>query len=315
MIIDRNASVTPNGYESPRLRRTIGKRIGRADRDDMLRALLWVAEVRMAGSVAAAWREFHEELDRDLREAERRRDRLSWQRSNQVADGCRTAAAELADKLWSERHEAASSLDQCEEIATELSARLGLKPDEDGTGLPDLRAALTVLHHQLVPARQRVQKLRSHDQVELHELAMLEERQRQDASTSAPTLDQLDAMDEGEFDEAIRLALVRAGFQASARGPRAIGVTRDGETGVVFCASVQRPMRDESDGIRMMLRAQRLADGMGFDAVLVISNLRYISLPANRHIEESTPTVHLVQRFELQRWIEWGIPLESRGFC
>lgn len=309
MIIDRNAGVTPNRYESPWLRRTVGKRIGRADRDDMLRALLWVTEVRAADNVATAWREFKRELDRESTEAGRRRGQTSWQRSEQVAVGCHEAADKLADALWQEQQEAADAAEQCEDIAQELSTWLGVTFGDEQSELPDTRAALALLNDHLLSARQRLTELMSRDQKELHRLAKLEEKKRQAASARGTTIEMLDAASQPEFDDAIRQALQRLGYQAQSREPRVLEVTRDGATGLVFCANIQRPKYDEANDVRMILTAQRLAKASGFDGVLIVSNLKYVSRPAHRLLQEAPPSVQMMQRFELQRWIEWGMPL------
>lgn len=312
MIIDRNAGVTPNRYASARLRRAVGKRIGRASRDDMLRALLWVSEVRTAGDVTDAWRQLHQELDRELTEAERRRNQTSWKHSSQIAVACHEAAKTLAEELWCERQEAWEALQQCEDITQEFSMRLGVGCDlEEQPALPEARAALGALNDHLPPARQRFTKLLSDDRHELHRLAELEERKRQSRSRPGVTIEQLDAMEQQEFDDAVRQALEHTGLQVSSRGPRILEVSRDGAKGLVFCANTQRPARDETTHIRMIIAAQRLARTGDLARVLVISNDKYISRPAHRLCEEDTPSVVLVQRFELQRWIEWGIPLRN----
>jgi hypothetical protein len=278
----------------------------------MLRALLWVSEVRTAGDVTGAWREFHQELNRELTEAERRRDRMAWQRSSQIAVACHEAAKSLAEELWCERQEAQEALQQCEGIAQEFSTRLGVGHDFEPQGAPpETRAALGVLNDYLLPARQRLTKLLSDDRHELHRLAELEERKRQSGSRPGVTIEQLDAMEQQEFDGAVRQALEHAGLQVFPRGPRILEVSRDGEKGLVFCANTQRPAQDETTHIRMIIAAQRLARASDLDRVLVVSNVRYVSRPAYRLCEEETPSVVLVQRFELQRWIEWGIPLRN----
>ncbi|MGW7605274.1 hypothetical protein [Streptomyces antimycoticus] len=277
----------------------------------MLRALLWVAEVRMADGIATAWREFHQELDRELAEAERRRDRLYWQHSDQVAVDCQEAAKQLADELWGEQQEAADALKQCEDIVQEFSARLGLDLDDEQSALLDTRAALGVLNDHLLSARQRLAELISNDQQVLHRVAELEERKRQRASTPRVTIDRLDAMEQHEFDDAVRQALEGSGFQASLREPRVLQVSRDGATGLVFCANVQRPSLDERTDVRMLLTAQRMAKASGVRGVLVVSNLQYVSMPAYRLLQEATPSVRMVQRFALQRWVEWDMPLRN----
>ncbi|OUC80470.1 hypothetical protein, partial [Streptomyces swartbergensis] len=114
-----------------------------------------------------------------------------------------------------------------------------------------------------------------------------------------------------EFDDAVRQALQHSGFQAILREPRVLEVSRSGETGLVFCANVQRPGRDEATDVRVLLTALRLAEAGGFPGVLVISNLKYVSRPAYRFLEETTSSLRLVQRFELQRWVAWEVPLRD----
>ncbi|MFE5199889.1 restriction endonuclease [Streptomyces sp. NPDC056601] len=310
MIIDRNASVTPHRFESPRLRRTIGKRLGRADRDDMLRALLLVSEVRMAGNITAAWREFYQKADREFEDAGRRRDRLSWRRSDQVAVGCCKAAGDLAAKLWGERQEAAEALEQCEQIAQGFSSRVGLNHDGQ-TDLADSRAALAVLNDYLTPARQRFNALLADDCEALHSLARREERKRESAGTLRSTIEQLDSMAQEDFDDAIRQALENSGFQTSSREARVIDVTRGGGKGLVFCANVQNPASSDTTDVRAILTAQRLALSSSLAKVLVVTNQQYISRAADRLTVETSPSIRLIQRFELQQWVEWGMPLRD----
>ncbi|MGW8355564.1 hypothetical protein [Streptomyces wedmorensis] len=119
MIIDRNAGVTPNRYQSQPLRRTIGKRIGRADRDDMLQALLWGSEVRIADDLVLAWRQFRQELERKKQEAQLRRDKTRW-RLDQVAVLAHEEADKLLKKLAEEDFEAEEALAECEQALQAL---------------------------------------------------------------------------------------------------------------------------------------------------------------------------------------------------
>ncbi|MEU8764602.1 restriction endonuclease [Streptomyces sp. NPDC048659] len=308
MIIDRNAGVTPNRYQSPLLRRTIGRRIGRADRDDMLRALLWVNEVQMAGDLTAAWRELHSRLDRETKEAERRRDRQSWETFDQVGVGTRTAAQELADKLWSERYEALEALEECERVTEKLGECLGMDYGDEQAGL---RTVLAVLNDQLQLANERLGDLISADKAELHGWAKLEQHRRNAAVRTGVTLEQLDKMDQQEFDRAIQDALERSGFHVTSNKPAVLEVSRETETGLVICANSRNPARDQKTDIERIVDAQRLAEERGASGVLVISNLRYVSHPAHRLLQDVKPKIRLVQRFGLQQWIEWGMPLST----
>ncbi|OIJ95439.1 hypothetical protein BIV24_09170 [Streptomyces colonosanans] len=275
----------------------------------MLRALLWVSEVRLADDIAAAWRAFHRELAREYTEAGRRRDNLAWQRSDQIAVDCHKAADELADKLWDEQQEAADALRQCQDIVQEFTTRLELRLDDDQGDLT--RAALALLNDHLPPARQRFTALMSNDRQELHTLATLEERKRRAASTQCTTIEQLDAMEQHEFNVTVLQALKRSGFQVHSRGPRVLEVSRDGGEGLVYCAHVQHPGHNETTDVRTMLTAQRLAETRGFPGVLLVTNLRYLSRPAYRLLQEWDDNFRIVQRFDLQQWLGWDVPLRS----
>ncbi len=144
--------------------------MGRADRDDMLHALLLVTEVRIAHRTTVAWREFHAEIDRETKDAERRRDSSTWN-NDQVAADCRAAAGTLADKLWTERQGALESLTECEAITTRFGRRLGVYLTDDSCDTTDIRAALAALNDYLVTARQQLSTLLAEDRAALHSLA------------------------------------------------------------------------------------------------------------------------------------------------
>ncbi|MFF2902422.1 hypothetical protein [Streptomyces sp. NPDC057966] len=311
MIIDRNANVTPNHYESPWLRRTIGKRIGRASRDDMLRALIWVSEVRIADDAAQGWRRLLQHLHRERTDAKRRQDELAWQRSDQIGGGCYEAASRLADELKNEQQGATEALMQCEAIRERFNKRLGLDLDGEEGIPPDTRAALAVLDDQLQSAKERLDALVSRDRETLHQFAERERYKRQSARTPGWTIAHADALGQDEFDDVIRETFERAGILTTRLGPRAIEITKNGTTGLAFCANVQNPGPHETIDVRMILTAQRLASADNFQALLVISNLRHASRVASRIIEDRTPSARLMQRHGLQRWVEWGMPLRS----
>ncbi|MEU9418432.1 hypothetical protein [Streptomyces sp. NPDC048272] len=309
MMIDRNAAVTPNRYESPLLRRTIGRRIGRADRDDMLRAFLWASEVRIADEVAAAWRELHEDLKREVRDAERREGRLGWKRSDQVAIDCHAAAGELLTGLREESRSAAEAVEHCAELTGEFQDCLGLDLKVRRDTLADVRIALAALNDDLPAARERFRELLNGDRTELQELADLE-RTRLDAT--GPTLQQMDEMQQDQFDAIVRAAMERSGFQALQRAPRVIEVFRDdAKWGLVYCAHTHNPGPEGKIDVRDLATAQRLATDGDFNGVLMVSNLQYISRAGLRYIPGMTCSVKRMHRFELQQWIEWNMPLRA----
>ncbi|MFI8966972.1 hypothetical protein ACIGO8_33235 [Streptomyces sp. NPDC053493] len=305
MIIDRNAGVTPNRYQSAALRRTIGRRIGRADRDDMLRALLWVSEVRLAGDLVTAWRQLYQELDREMHEAQRRRDGLSWQEGDQVGVSSRAAAEDLAEKLLAERHEAQQALKECERAAEKFAHRLGTHHSDD---LTVLRTVLSVLNDQLQSAKKRLSALLSTDKDELHGLAELEQRRRAGTGT---TLEQLDQMEQSDFDRLIQQALERSGFTIVTAESKVLEVAREAFKGIVFCDHARNPASGQATDIEAIVAAQRSALDRGYSSVLVVSNLQFISHPAHRLTASSQPDVEMIQRFDLQKWIEWGEPFDD----
>ncbi|MFH9568489.1 hypothetical protein [Streptomyces globisporus] len=309
MIIDRHASVTPNRYEASWLRRSIGKRLGRADRDDLLAALAWVTEVRLAEGLAEEWREFCAHLNREQDDAENRRNLLAWTSDDQLADHMGERASKVADALSEEHHEAKQCLNQSKQIAQAASHRLGLGPGEGNEACRETRVSLGILAAQLEAGRQRVDQLMSEYRGKAHELAELEALHQR--STNTPTLAQLDAMTSDQFDAVTRKRFERSGWQTKACGPRITEISRDDERQLVYSAHVQNPGENETSDVRSMVRAQFAARAAGFDAVLAITNLKYISHPAHRYNEEAGLTVELAQRNELQRWIQWEMPLES----
>lgn len=265
----------------------------------------------MAGAVASAWREFLQDIKRELSEAEQRRDRY-WQRSDQVAAGCQEAAAKLADDLWRERTAAEEVLQQCEVIVREFTARLGRHElDDERCLLLDSRAALGVLSDHLGPAKQRLAELLADNRGSLHQLAMLELRQRHRTTKSLATLEQLDAMDQHEFDEIVFRGLSRGGFQPLLLEPRILTFVGAGARGLVYCANVQRPRHDAVTDARAILSAQREARSRDIGHVLIVTNLMFISSIGNQIFDASDLSMTLLQRPDLQRWIDWGMPLRD----
>ncbi|MFJ3638026.1 hypothetical protein [Streptomyces sp. NPDC090112] len=287
------------------LRRTIGRRLGRSDRDDMLRALLWVSEVRMASDLAAGWRELHGTLERETTEAESRRDRLAWEDSDQVGRRTRAQAKKLADKLSDEQFEAQLALEECVRVVDKLAHRIGTEHQDDQQVQ---RVVLAVLNDQLKSANMRLGALLSEDRENLHKLAELEQLRRAGTGTA---LQQIDAMQLTEFRWFTQQALEREGFTCMQAGAQVLEVTRGGIKGIVFCDHIRQPPQDRMTDIEAVSTAQSLAAARGYDSVLMVSNLRFISQPAHRLSESRKPEIEMIQRFDLERWIEWGLPFNE----
>ncbi|MFB7609843.1 restriction endonuclease [Streptomyces gardneri] len=310
MIIDRNAGVTPNRYQSQPLRRTIGKRIGRADRDDMLQALLWVSEVRIADDLVLAWRRFRGQIEREKQEAQLRRDKNRWQ-LDQVTVLVREAADKLLKELAEEEFEAQEALAECEHALQALRNRLGNSPHYEQDRLTDLRTVLSALTEQLPMAKERLTALLATDRERLHPLAELEQLQRQAPIEAGIPLHQIDDMKQDDFEQVVRQALERSGYHVVSAAPKAFEVGREAFMGIVFCDHARNPTPSQSTGVEQIAAAHRLAAERGYGSVLVISNLRFISHPAHRLTEGREPGVEMIQRFDLQRWLEWGEPLND----
>ncbi|MFF7780370.1 restriction endonuclease [Streptomyces tanashiensis] len=310
MIIDRNAGVTPNRYQSQPLRRTIGKRIGRADRDDMLQALLWVSEVRIADDLVLTWRRFRQAIEREKQEAQLRRDKTRWQ-LDQVTVLAHEAADKLLKELADEVLEAGQALAECEQALQALRNRLGKSPHYEQDRLSDLRTVLSALSDQLPTAKERLAALLTMDIERLRPLAELEQRQSQAPIETSVPLHQIDDMKQDDFEQVIRRALERSGYHIVSAAPKALEVAREAFNGIVFCDHARRPASNQSTGVEQIAAAQRLAAERGYSSVLVISNLRFISHPAHRLTESREPAVEMIQRFDLQRWLEWGEPLND----
>lgn len=262
----------------------------------------------MADEVTLAWRELYGELRQEVQAAERRRDRLSWQGSDQVARRCRKAAIKLLIGLQEEQRNAAEAIDHCMDLTDEFRNCLGTAADDEQEALADTRRALAALNDELPAARSRFTDRMDEDRKELHRLAELE-RKRLDAP--GPTIRQLDGMPQDEFDTVVQRALERSGFRTRHRAPRVIEVSRARGRGLVYCANVQEPDAEEMVHVRDLVTVQRLAEADGTGNVLLVSNLPYISRAALRYLEGMTCAVKHLDRSDLQQWIEWGTPLQA----
>ncbi|WP_405785865.1 restriction endonuclease [Streptomyces sp. NBC_01367] len=277
----------------------------------MLRAFLWVSEVRIAVGLAREWRSFLEQVTRERTEAEHRRDSNAYRSPDQVTEVTWQVARKLVKHLGAEEFEAQHALAECEAAAGVFGSQLGKDLRLQEERLSDLRAALSGLRSQLSGAKKRLDSLLEKDRKRLRQIAEIEMLKRQASTDAGTSLHQLDQMTQQDFEQAVREATQRSGFEVVHYEPRMIEVKRGGSKGIIFCEHGRHPTRDEYTSIEQIVTAQRLASERGHSSVLVITNLRFVSHPAHRFMQGRHPKVQLVQRFELQRWIEWGVPLDS----
>ncbi|MFF3726937.1 hypothetical protein ACFYYM_31735 [Streptomyces erythrochromogenes] len=209
-------------------------------------------------------------------------------------------AKDLADKLTDEQYEAQLALEECGRVAEKLAHRIGTKHCDDQA---DQRTVLAVLNSQLQSVNSRLNSLLSKDRDNLQRLVELEQRSR---AATGTTLKQIDEMEQGEFHRITQQTLERDGSTTVAAGPKTLEVTCEG-------VKLKRPQRGRSTDIEAVVASQRIAAERGYSFVLIVRNLRFISQPAHRFSESRRPDVEMIQRFDLERWIEWGDPFDELG--
>ncbi|WP_138909247.1 restriction endonuclease [Streptomyces chryseus] len=324
MIIDRAAGVTPTRFVDRGLRKEIGRLIGAASRDTMLRAFLWVSECQIAQEICEEWEAHASQLDRELRDAVERQaatvaPSYSWiaDSRDQITKGCHEASSALVVKLEDESAEARQAHQECTQVLFELSCQLGQRgtqtlPVADSCGTP-LLDTLGPLREQLDASRKRFAALVAQDREELHELAILEEsRQRSADRGSSVSLHRIDASPSSEFVDLVKSLLERDGFQT--RCPGGVGsevlvlaTCREGHTSLVRVHHVRgtegwKPEPTEMSTPKLHA-ALLVAKQHGADDVTVVTN-RDFSRPARRYADEHD--MSLLDRNDLQRWAVWG---------
>ncbi|MEV6319150.1 restriction endonuclease [Streptomyces sp. NPDC051776] len=330
MIIDRAARVTPTRFVDRDLRREIGWLIGKANRDDALRAFLWVSECRIAHEILQAWKEHIDVLDREYENADYRQASTAHPRSwepdprDQISRACHSASSTLAAKLNRELGEAKEAERECDEVLDQLSRQLGklpMKVPVPGSSGVTLLDALVPLRQQLAEARARLTALIAQDREELKELALHEHsRRRSAASGSAVFLHDIDGMRPREFVSLVEALLRRDGFETAR--PEGAGVdglvsaTCSRGHSLLFSAHRVsgprgwRPEPADALGAPDLHTVRLAAERLRFDDLVVVTNGSF-SAPARRYAEEHD--MCLWDRSELQRWAEWEGPLDCVG--
>lgn len=329
VIIDRAAGVTPNRFLDKGLRQEVGRLIGKATRDDMLRTFLWVSECQIAHDICEAWAKHISVLDRELREAVQRqadtRSRsYSWgyDSRDQVTKDCHQAAMALADGLRQERNEAGQAHHECTQVLFELSSHFGMPltkrvPIADTSGAP-LLDTLGPLRKQLDAARSRLAVLITEDREVLHELALRESYRRQSLTDESPvSLTDIDSMKPSVFVELAEAMLQRDGFQTArpvGAGSAAVvsATCPRGHALLLSTHRVQRPYGQTPEpaamvGTPALYTVRAITERLKVDLVVVVTN-GHFSEPARRYGDEND--MWLLARRDLQWWAEWREPLE-----
>ncbi|MFK0112555.1 restriction endonuclease [Streptomyces sp. NPDC091217] len=329
MIIDRTAGVTPNRFLDRGLRQDVGRLIGKATRDDMLRTFLWASECQIAHEICEAWTEHISVLDRELREAVQRQAdtqgrTYSWgyDSRNQVTKDCHQTTVILVSGLRKERNEAGQAHHECSQVLFELTSHFGTSltkrvPIADASGAP-LLDTLAPLRKQLDAARSRLAALIADDREALHELALREGYRRVSlADDSSVSLADIDSMTPVAFGDLVEVMLQRDGFRTA----RPVGVGRTsvvaatcprGHLLLVSTHRVQAPFGQAPEpaarvGAPALHTVRVVAERLEPDLVVVVTN-GHFSEPARRYGDAND--MWLLPRRDLQSWAEWQEPVE-----
>ncbi|MEV6774738.1 restriction endonuclease [Streptomyces syringium] len=329
-MIDRNAGVVPTHYSDPGLRKAVGELIGRADRDDLLRALILVSECRMAQDIGNAWAAHVAMLEREAAEAERRADGTKPpgygpDPRNPVDKGAHRAGTRLKEGLARELCEAREAHQECVSTLDDNTYTLGHLPVAQAPGdlqEPDLLDAMAALRDQLRTAQQRFTEIMNRDRVTLHDLALQEEYRRSSIGAEESVhLRDIDRMDPGTFAHLVELLLQRDGCQtqrpAATQAGQMIAATADGGRRLTFFARRVDDPRDSSMGWTTgpasdisttdIHRMHRLAAQCTDDSLIVVTNGGF-SRPARRYAAQHR--IGLLGRDALLRWAQWQEPFE-----
>ncbi|MFJ3793611.1 restriction endonuclease [Kitasatospora sp. NPDC090091] len=299
MIIDRDARVVPPRSSHRAISRAMGRLIGKSDRDDQLRAFLWVGQCRIARGVEDGWEGHIARLERELSEA-RRRESHRYE-FNEVKDfqrsECRGAASDVCEQVRAELDEACEALEECRQAQWLTS-----------TALDDLAP----LDHQLSEAVERLDLLLSRDRERLHLLALREEYYRRRKTRSgALTLGGIDVLKLEGLTRLVRDLLKEDGWTELSEHPSRAGIivaqSEAGHTAAVCVQGSMWPEKERGFNVAAIQRARQMTAHLEADAVVMVRN-GVPTRPGRRYAQ--THAVTLVDRDTLMRWAVWRFPLD-----
>ncbi|MFJ9777149.1 restriction endonuclease [Kitasatospora sp. NPDC101157] len=324
MIIDRAARVVPPPHANKAISRTMGDLIGKADRDDMLAALLWTGECRIAQRVATGWHQHADRLGREKEESARRKGpvytyyfTLADQWRARIPKACQDAAGALHEQIASELEEADEAVAECEQALFELTRWLGLSLDDRQAAQRSrgfVLDELAPLDDQLQQARERLAQLLADDREKLHELALQDRYQRQHAATNAKnSLADIDRMAPEVFAQLVQDLLEAEGCTAldtwTEETSTIVMRTAGGHTVAFSAHHLAEPAFGSKRNLPLaaLRRARHAAAQGGAEAVVIAVN-GHLTLPAYRYAE-ANPVI-LLERGDLEAWAVWGRPLD-----
>ncbi|MFD9030859.1 restriction endonuclease [Streptomyces sp. NPDC059567] len=297
----------------------MGDLLGKADRDDLLRVLIWTAECRIAADVAADWRAHLALLSRELTEATRRSTHWDFFSDVTISAGCRKAAEAVHEALGPELLEAKEALGECEQVVDEIDRHLGRHLGararlEARTG-PALEG-IVPLRDQLADAQDRVKEILAADKERLHALALAYGYAKHSKKHGAGSdLSAIDRMTPERFTRHVVDMLHRDGCP-----PEEEALYGDSPSSLIMASTrlgtlAIRPHHMGADAYSssapsvttpMLRRDVQAAAAHDCDHVLVVTNSRF-SRPARRYAAQQR--IRLIDRDALRNWSEWQQPL------
>ncbi|MFE5482967.1 restriction endonuclease [Streptomyces sp. NPDC056527] len=319
MIVDRRAAVTPPRYSSPEFRKAMGDLLGKANRDDLLRVLIWTAECRIASNVAADWRAHLDLLNRELTEAKRRTVYRFGSNTIAISSACRKAAEAVREALSPEILEAKEALGECEQVLDELSRylgqHLGARARTEARTGPTLEG-ITPLRDQLAEARNRLEQILAADKERLHALALANGYATNSSKHGAGAdLSTIDRMTPEQFTRHVVEMLHRDGCHLEEkalqdhRSPSLIVASSDLGTLAIrpHHMGVHTYTTSAPNVTAPMLRRDvQAAAAHDCNHVLIVTNSS-LSRPARRYAAQQR--MRLIDRDNLRNWSEWRQPL------
>ncbi|MFE7588421.1 restriction endonuclease [Kitasatospora sp. NPDC057512] len=304
MIIDRHARVVPPRSSSKAISRAMGRLIGKADRDDQLRALIWIGQCRLAQRVVDGWEGHVVRLRRELDAAKSRNDRWA------------SLLETMFDPVGSFQKR------QCEEVAKDLCEQLDAELGEAREALEEARSALDYidsaldrlapLDHQLREAGERLARLLREDRERLHLLALREEHfRKQKADRTVRTLAAVDALAPKDLAGLVRGLLGEEGWTLlGTRMGRTVVISARrpaGHTIAIFLPLGARREMKPHLKVADVQNARRAAASARVGSVVVMGT-GTATRPARRYADSHGIT--LVDRDGFEQWAILRCPLD-----
>ncbi|MFG2919022.1 restriction endonuclease [Kitasatospora sp. NPDC048298] len=282
----------------------MGRLIGKAGRDDQLRALIWIGQCRIAQRVVDGWEGHVVQLRREL-EASRERSSqrgFRWESMFDSVKGfqmrqCEEAADDLTGRLEAELGEAEEAMVESQQSMKNINSALD---------------RLAPLEHQLREARERMADLLREDRERLHLLALREEHfRRQRTDRTVRTLAVLDALAPKDLAALVQDLLREEGWAPlCTRMARTVVITARQPAGHTIAICLPLGARHEKKphlNVADVQDARRAAAETGTDSVVVMGTGTATG-PARRYADSRR--IALMDRDRFEQWAILRCPLD-----